>query len=69
MRAETLTRMAGQIAANCSGLADEQAVSKVADHLHAFWTPEMVRELAAYDRDHPGELDPRVSTALARILA
>ncbi len=68
MRIETLTRMSGQIADNCSGLTDEQAVKRISDHLKAFWTPAMIAELAEYDGDHAGELDPRVSTALSQLV-
>ena len=60
--------MSGQIADNCSGLADEQAVARISDHLKAFWTPAMITELAEYDTDHAGELDPRVSTALSQLV-
>ncbi len=67
MRIETLTRMSGQIAANCVGLPDDQATTRICDHLHAFWTPAMITELRSYDAEHPGELDPRVSTALGRL--
>ena len=69
MRAETLTRMSGQIAANCVGLTDEQAVARITDHLRAFWTPTMIAELADFERAHPGDLDPRVSTALSILVA
>ena len=69
MRIETLTRMAGQIAANCVGLTDEQAVARITDHLRAFWTPAMIAELADFERAHPGDLDPRVSTALSILVA
>jgi hypothetical protein len=68
VRIETLTRMSGQIADTCSGLADEQAVARISDHLKAFWTPAMITELAEYDTDHAGELDPRVSTALSQLV-
>ena len=61
--------MAGQIAANCVGLTDEQAVARITDHLRAFWTPTMIAELADFERAHPGDLDPRVSTALSILVA
>ena len=41
--------MSGQIAANCAGLTDEQSVTRISDHLRAFWTPVMIAELHAYD--------------------
>jgi hypothetical protein len=69
VRIETLTRMAEQIAANCSGLTDDQAVVKITGHLRAFWTPTMIAELAAFERDHPGDVDPRVSAALEHLAA
>ena len=61
--------MAGQIAANCVGLTDEQAVARITDHLRAFWTPTMIAELADFERAHPGDLDHRVSTALSILVA
>jgi hypothetical protein len=60
--------MSGQIAANCSGLTEEQAVSRITEHLRAFWTPVMIAELSDYSVAHPGELDPRVSTALSQLV-
>ncbi|MFZ9986794.1 MAG: formate dehydrogenase subunit delta [Candidatus Nanopelagicales bacterium] len=64
MRIETLTRMSGQIAANCAGLTDDQAIARISEHLRAFWTPAMLDQLHEYDVAHPGDLDPRVSTAI-----
>ena len=61
--------MSGQIAANCVGLTDEQALARITEHLRAFWTPVMIAELASYDADHPGDLDPRVSSALGVLAA
>jgi len=61
--------MAEQIAANCSGLTDEQAVTKITDHLRSFWTPAMIAELADFERGHPDDLDPRVTAALASLVA
>jgi formate dehydrogenase subunit delta len=69
VRIDTLTRMAQQIAANCAGLTDEQAVARIADHLGAFWTPTMIAELSDFARDNPGDLDPRVTTALSVLVA
>jgi len=69
VRIETLTRMSGQIAANCVGLSDEQATARIAEHLRSFWTPAMIAELRDYDVDHPGDLDPRVTSALHALVA
>ena len=65
MRIETLTRMSGQIADNCSGLTDEQAVTRISDHLKAFWTPAMITELAEYDTESTDHL-PDAETARKR---
>lgn len=69
MRIDTLTRMSGQIAANCAGLTDDQAIARISEHLRAFWTPAMVDQLLEYNTGHPGDLDPRVSAALGQIAA
>lgn len=60
--------MADQIAVNCAGLTQEQAVARITDHLRAFWTPTMITELAEFERGHPDDLDPRVTAALARLV-
>ena len=60
--------MSGQIAANCVGLTHEQAVTRITDHLRAFWTPVMIAELTEFDGAHPGDLDPRVSAALSLLV-
>jgi len=67
MEIETLARMAGQISANFAGLTDDQAVTRIADHLKSFWTPAMLDELGDYAHAHPTEIDPRVTTALSRL--
>lgn len=69
MRIETLTRMAQQIALNNEGASDAEAIVRVANHLHAFWTPAMVDELSDFAREHPDELDPVVIGALERLNA
>jgi hypothetical protein len=61
--------MVDQIAANCVGLSDDQASTRIADHLRSFWTPSMIAELADFERGHPGDLDPRVSAALSSLVA
>lgn len=60
--------MSGQIAANCVGLTDEQAVTRITGHLRSFWTPAMIAELTDFDGAHPGDLDPRVSAALSLLV-
>ena len=59
--------MAGQIAANCAGLTEEQAVTRISGHLHSFWTPVMIGEFGEFVRAYPDDVDPLVLSALARL--
>lgn len=56
--------MAQQIARNNQAIPPDEAAEKVAGHLHAFWTPAMLRELEAFAAYSPQELDPIVVSAL-----
>lgn len=67
MQIETLTRMAQQIATNNEGVAEPEAIVRVATHLKSFWTPSMVVELSDYARNHADEFDPVVLGALERL--
>ena len=60
--AEKLVRMANQIAAFFRSYPQEEAAAGVHDHIVAFWSPSMRRDLLARS-DHPG-LDPLAATAL-----
>jgi hypothetical protein len=62
--AARLVRMAGQIAAACHALPEEQAVAATASHINQFWAPPMRRDLLALD---PALLSPRVRQALALV--
>ena len=64
MRIETLSRMADQIAVNNEAFPDEEATRRVAEHLHAFWTPAMRRDLTAYVSEHPTNVSPVVRAAV-----
>lgn len=64
VRIETLSRMAHQIALNNEAFAPDEATRRVAEHLHAFWTPAMRRDFTAYATEHPGDVDPVVLAAL-----
>ncbi len=55
--------MANQIARQFTYLSDEDAVEKVAYHLHAFWEPRMIAGLEAHAADQPADLDPIVLEA------
>jgi formate dehydrogenase subunit delta len=57
-----LVRMANQIARNLA--RDRDAVSAVADHIHAFWTVRMQEQLFAHGAEG---LDPLAIAALERL--
>lgn len=62
--ADKLGRMANQIATFFRSYPDEEAVAGIHEHIVAFWSPSMRRDLAArVDRDTAG-LDPLVVLAL-----
>ena len=60
--------MANQIARQFTYLSDEDAVEKVAYHLHAFWEPRMIAGLQAHAAAQPGDLDPIVLEATRLLL-
>jgi formate dehydrogenase subunit delta len=43
-----MVHMANQIALNLSAYPREEAIAKVASHLHDFWEPRMRRQLREY---------------------
>ena len=62
--AEKLGRMANQIATFFRSYPDDEAVAGIHEHIVAFWSPTMRRDLTARaDRDTTG-LDPLVVSAL-----
>ena len=64
MNLEKLVRMANQIAANLDyGSDTDKAVAGVADHMHRFWTPMMLEEIA--DGLHAGKADLSETAAQA----
>jgi formate dehydrogenase subunit delta len=59
--------MANQIASFFRSYPDEEAAAGVHDHIVAFWSPAMRRDLRAYvDADGSG-VDPLVERAMNRI--
>ena len=67
MSDDKLVRMANQIAAFFRSYPDEEAVAGVHDHIVAFWSPTMRRDiLARADRDAVG-LDPIAIAAVHRM--
>lgn len=56
--------MGQQIARNNSALPRDEAVTKIAAHLRAFWTPAMIAELSTYAAGHRDRLDPLLADAL-----
>jgi len=64
---DKLIRMANQIAVGFDGLPEERAVHEAADHIRAFWTPKMRREIAAYAAADGARLASRARAAVAKI--
>ena len=64
-----LVRMANQIARQFTYLTDEEAASKVAYHLHAFWEPRMIAGLQAHAAAQPADFDPIVLEATRLLVA
>ncbi len=63
-----LVYMANQIARNL--VHEPHPAAALADHLHAFWTPAMLRQLFAHLAAHGEDgLDPIARTALAELAA
>jgi formate dehydrogenase major subunit len=62
-----LVRMADQIAANQSFLADEDAARAVANHIQLFWTPLMQRDLLDALASGRADLSPVARLALQQL--
>ena len=65
--AEKLVRMANQIATFFRSYSDEEAIAGIHDHIVAFWSPSMRRDLLARAQRDPSGLDPLATEALHRI--
>ena len=61
---EKLVRMANQIADFFGPYGEAQAIAGIQEHLRAFWTPSMRKELRAYAAADGKGLRPRVLLAL-----
>ncbi|MCG7393820.1 formate dehydrogenase subunit delta [Microvirga sp. ACRRW] len=57
--------MANQIASFFRSYPEEQAIKGIHDHLVAFWTPGMRRDLLSYASQGGGKLDPLVVKAVS----
>jgi formate dehydrogenase subunit delta len=61
---EKLVRMANQIGDFYAAMPKDEATAGAASHLRAYWTPKMIRELAAFvDEGHAG-LNPTAAHAV-----
>ena len=67
--ADKLGRMANQIATFFRSYPDDEAVAGVQDHIVAFWSPSMRRDLAARVAHDAAGLDPHVVSAFRAIAA
>jgi formate dehydrogenase subunit delta len=64
MSIEKLIQMANQIASFFRSYPEDQALKGIHDHLVAFWTPSMRKELLSYAGQDDGKLDSLVSKAM-----
>ena len=69
MLIETLIRMGHDITRNNAALPPDRAADRIAGHLTAFWTREMIAELQALANTDPGRLDPSLVAALRQLAA
>lgn len=69
MPTATLVRMAQQIARNNSALTARRAADRIAAHLKAYWTPEMIADLEVLASTESGLLDPNLVAALGQLAA
>lgn len=64
---EKLVRMANQIATFFRSYPEEDAVTGVHEHIVAFWSPVMRRDLLARSERSADGIDPLVVTAIHRL--
>ena len=69
MLIETLIRMGRDITRNTAALPPDRAADRIARHLTAFWTREMIAELQAFASTDSGRLDPSLVAALRQLAA
>ena len=69
MLIETLIRMGRDITRNNAALPPDRAADRIARHLTAFWTREMIAELQAFASTDSGRLDPSLVAALRQLAA
>lgn len=67
MQAEKLVRMANQIAQNLMMQPHDDAVASVVEHLRAFWTPRMRRQLIDHAASGGEGLEPLAREAVQRL--
>ena len=65
MHEPKLARMANQVAAFFRSYPAEEAAAGIRAHLRAYWTRNMIRDLAAHAAAGAPEVDPLVARALA----
>lgn len=67
--ADRLVRMANQIASFFAGQPGDACVSGTADHIKAFWTPKMCREIIAFAEGGGAGLSPLALKAVKAMAA
>ena len=64
---EKLVRMANQIAENLGSQDHDDAVAAVTEHLRAFWTPKMRRQIVDLAAAGGAGLEPLTREAVRRL--
>jgi formate dehydrogenase subunit delta len=64
---DKLIRMANQIAVAFAAQPRDEAITGVADHIKAFWTPKMRRDIGVHLAEGGGRLEPLAKAALERL--
>ena len=64
---DKLLRMANQIAVAFAAQPRDEAIIGVADHIKAFWTPKMRRDIGVHLAEGGQRLEPLAKAALERL--
>lgn len=67
MSDDKLVRMANQIAIFFRSYSEEEGIAGVHEHIVAFWSPAMLRDLRARADRSLDDLDPLVAAAVRRM--
>lgn len=65
--ANSLIRMANDIAAFHQSLADDEAMQMVSEHINKFWAPSLRRQLFEVFQNDPGLFDNLIAKSLRKV--